>query len=334
MYPRYAGGTPMTKRYKERSLLDFQKEFSTEEACAQHLRGLRWPDGFRCPRCGHGEFWFIKTRSILDCKSCRTKTSLTAGTIFHKTRTSLVKWYWLIYHMAMDKVGVSISEMQRVLEIVDYKTAWLMAHKIRKAMADRDAGYRLAGLIELDDTFFGPKGHKTGRGSERKATVLCAVSLYRDRNGEERPGFAHMQVVDNASAANIENFLERLGYGPTTEESRNLLEAIRTDGWRSYGKAMRGTNLPHYKVVLRDPKAAGKLLPWVHRVISNSKAVIRGAHRGVSEKHLQSYLSEICYRFNRRFWERELFDRLIKACVSTGSITYSQLIKNDKLVMS
>lgn len=334
MYPRDAGGTPMTRRYQERSLLDFQKEFSTEVACAEHLRGLRWPEGFRCPRCGHGEAWFIKTRNVLDCKSCRTKTSLTAGTIFHKTRTSLVKWYWLIYHMAMDKVGVSIAEMQRVLEIADYKTAWLMAHKVRKAMADRDAGYSLAGLIEMDDTFFGPKGHKTGRGSERKATVLCAVSLYRDRHGEERPGFAHMQVVDKASATHIENFLERLGYGPATTESQNLLEAIRTDGWRSYGKAIGGTNLAHYKVVLRDLKAAGKLLPWVHRVISNSKAVIRGAHRGVSEKHLQSYLSEICYRFNRRFWERELFDRLIKACVSTEAMTYSQLVKNENLVMS
>ena len=147
----------MPKRYRERSLHEFQKEFSTEEACAQHLREMRWPDGFRCPRCGHGEAWLIRTRNILDCKSCRAKISLTAGTIFHKTRTPLVKWYWLIYHMAMDKVGVSISEMQRVLEIRDYKTAWLMGHKIRKAMADRDAGYSLAGLVEMDDSFFGPK---------------------------------------------------------------------------------------------------------------------------------------------------------------------------------
>jgi hypothetical protein len=99
-----------------------------------------------------------------------------------------------------------------------------------------------------------------------------------------------MQVADNALAKSIANFLERLGYGPTTEESKNLLEAIRTDGWRSYGKAVRGTDVSHYKVVLRDPKAAGKLFPWVHRVISNSKSVIRGAHRGVSEKHLQAYL--------------------------------------------
>ncbi len=322
----------MAKKYRERGLLEFQREFFTEEACVQHLREMRWPNGFRCSRCNHTEAWFIRTRNILDCKSCRAKISLTTGTIFHKTRTPLIKWYWLIYHMAMAKVGVSISEMQRILEIRDYKTAWLMAHKVRKAMADRDAGYSLAGLVEMDESFFGPKGSKKGRGSERKSTVLCAVSLYRDRKGEERPGFAHMRVVDNASAKTIENFLERLGYGHMNQERKNLLKAIRTDGWRSYGKAIKGQNLSHYKVVLQDPKAAGRLLPWVHRVISNAKAVIRGSHRGVSEKHLQSYLSEICYRFNRRFWERELFDRLIKACVSTETMTYSQLVKTKKLL--
>ena len=324
----------MTKRYQERSLLKFQKEFSTEEACVQHLKEMRWPDGFYCPRCGHREAWLVRTRKILDCKGCRAKISLTAGTIFHKTRMPLEKWYWLIYHMAMDKVGVSISEMQRILEIRDYKTAWLMAHKVRKAMADRDAGYSLAGLVELDESFFGPKGSKRGRGSERKSTVLCAVSLYKDREGEEKPGFAHMQVVDNASANTIECFLDRLGYGSANPDGKRLLETIRTDGWRSYGKAIKDKELSHYKVVLKDPNAAGKLLPWVHRVISNAKSVIRGSHRGVSEKHLQSYLSEICYRFNRRFWEKELFDRLIKACLSTETITYSELVKVEKTIMN
>jgi len=324
----------MSTRYMERSLLEFQREFSTEEACARHLREIRWPNGFKCPRCGDEKAWFIRTRKILDCKGCRAKVSLTAGTIFHRTRTPLVKWYWLIYHMAMDKVGVSISEMQRVLAIRDYKTAWLMAHKVRKAMADRDAQYGLAGLIELDDSFFGPKGSKRGRGSERKSTVLCAVSLYRDRSGRERPGFAHMQVVDTASAKAIEGFLDRLGCGVTTPDGRQLMEAIRSDGWKSYGKVAAEKAMTHYKVVLRDPKAAGKLLPWVHRVISNAKAVIRGAHRGVSEKHLQSYLSEVCYRFNRRFWERELFDRLVQACVSTRTITYARLTHSDRPVMN
>lgn len=322
------------KGYSERSLLGFQKAFATEEACAQHLQAMRWPEGFVCPHCGHPEAWAIRTRQLLDCKGCRSKVSVTAGTIFHKTRTPLVKWYWLLYRMALDKVGVSVAEMQRVLEIKDYKTAWLMAHKVRKAMADRDARYRLAGLIEMDDAFFGPRGTRRGRGSERKRTVLCAVSLYRDRAGEERPGFAHLRVVDDASAKTIEGFLDRLGCGVTTPEGRQLLEAIRSDGWRAYGRAAKGKDVTHCRVVLRDPKAAGKLLPWVHRVISNAKAVIRGAHRGVSEKHLQAYLSEIAYRFNRRYWEKELFDRLVKACVSTGTLTYSQLIAPDEEVMS
>jgi len=321
----------MSKEYKERSLIEFQREFSDNESCAKHLAKQRWPQGFICPQCGHKEAWYLTERQLFDCKLCRLQTSITAGTIFHGTRTPLVKWYWLLYHMAMDKVGVSIAEMQRLLDIKQYRTAWLMAHKIRKAMADRDASYNLAGLVEMDESFFGPKGTKRGRGSERKSTVLCAVSLYRDSQGEEHPGFANMQVVDNASADTIENYLERLGCGSTTKEGQGLLKAIRTDGWRSYGKAVKGKDMSHYKVVLRDPKAAGKLLPWIHRVISNAKAVIRGSHRGVSEKHLQAYLSEICYRFNRRFWEKQLFDRLVKACVSTQTINQYDLIRGGKI---
>lgn len=155
---------------------------------------------------------------------------------------------------------------------------------------------------------------------------MCAVSLYRDGQGQERPGFAHMRVVNNASAKSIEGFWERLGCRVRTEEGQQLMEAIRSDGRRSYGKAATDKGSEHFKVVLRDPKAAGRLLPWVHRVISNAKMVIRGSRRGVSEKHLQSHLSEICYRFKRRFWERELFDRLVQACVATETVTYTQLI--------
>jgi len=320
----------MPKKYQEYSLIKFQKAFPDDEACEKHLAQQRWPKGFVCPKCGHGEAWYLTSRKLFDCKSCRCQTSLTAGTIFEGTRTPLMKWYWLLYHMAMDKVGASISEMQRILEISQYRTAWLMAHKVRKAMADRDARYGLAGLVEMDESFFGPKGSRKGRGSERKSTVLCAVSLYRDRKGEEKPGFAHMQVVDNAAADTVEDFLDRLGCGVMTKEGQQLLEAIRSDGWKSYGKAAKNKELQHIKVVLRDPKAAGRLLPWVHRVISNVKAVIRGTHRGVSEKHLQSYLSEICYRFNRRFWEKELLDRLIQACVVTDTVTYKELTYDRK----
>jgi transposase-like protein len=320
----------MSKKYDEFSLIKFQKTFSSDAACEKHLVEQRWKNGFICLQCGHDKAWYLKGRKLFDCKKCRFQTSLTAGTIFHATKIPLVKWYWLLYHMAMDKVGVSISEMQRLLEIGQYKTAWLMAHKVRKAMADRDAGYSLAGLVEMDETFFGPKGRKKGRGSERKSTVLCAVSLYRDKKGEEKPGFAHMQVVDDASADTVEDFLDRLGCGASTEEGKQLLQTIRTDGWKSYGTAAKNRGLKHFKVILRDPKSAGKLLPWVHRVISNVKAVIKGTHRGVSEKHLQSYLSEVCYRFNRRFWEKELFDRLVQACISTETLTYKELTQKNQ----
>jgi transposase-like protein len=322
----------MAKKYTEYSLIEFQKEFSSNETCEQHLVEQRWENGFICPRCNHEEAWYLKKRRLFDCKSCRHQTSLTAGTIFHGTKIPLVEWYWLIYHMAMNKVGVSVAEMQRILEIGQYRTAWLMAHKIRKAMEDRDAGYSLAGLIEMDESFFGPKGSKRGRGSERKSIVLCAVSLYTNKKGEEKPGFAHMRVVDNASTDSVEDFLDRLGCGVTTKDGQQLLETIRSDGWRSYGKAAKNKGLNHLKVVLRDPKVAGTLLPWVHRIIFNVKAVIRGAHRGVSEKHLQSYLSEACYRFNRRFWEKELFDRLVQACISTDSLTYGELTNKNKVL--
>jgi transposase-like protein len=327
MYFSGAGGILMPGKYQSRTLISFQKEFPDDESCLQHLALQKWRNGFICPRCGHKAAWTLPERGLFDCKKCRYQSSVTAGTIFHKTRVPLLKWYWLIYHMAMDKVGVSVAEMQRILGIGQYRTAWLMAHKIRKAMAERDSQYSLAGLVEMDESFFGPAGTTHGRGSEHKCLVLCAVSIYKDKMGDEKPGFAHMRIVDDASADTIENFLERLGCGRTTEEGRQLMETIRSDGWRSYGKAATNKGLSHCKVVLRDPTSAGKLLPWIHRVIANTKNVIRGTHRGVSGKHLQSYLSEISYRFNRRFWEAELFDRLIQACVSAETVTYSNLTK-------
>ena len=193
-------------------------------------------------------------------------------------------------------------------------------------MAARDERYGLAGLVEMNESFFGPTGNKQDRGSEHKSVVLCAVLIYRNHKGEQKPGFAHMRIVDNASAEMIGDFLERLGCVRETQEEKQLLETIRSDGWRSYGKAAKNKNLSHCRIVLRNPKAAGRVMRWVHRFIANTKNVIRSTHRGVSEKHLQAYFSEIAYRFNRRFWERELSDRLIQACVCAETVTYGKLV--------
>lgn len=110
------------------------------------------------------------------------------------------------------------------------------------------------------------------------------------------------------------------------------MEAIRADGWRSYSRIAKDRKLQHFKVILRDPKAAGRLLPWVYHFISKVKAVIRGTHRGVSEKHLQSYLSEVSYRINCRFLAKKLLDCLVQACISTETLTYKELVrKKDPL---
>ena len=316
--------------YKDMSWMIFQEEFRSEDNCINWLFRTRWPQGFVCPKCYGKEYWQISTRNLYKCTSCHHQVSLTAGTIFHKTRTPLLKWFMLIFRMATSKTGVSINEMKRELEINDYKTIWVMAHKVRKAMADRDAQYKLAGLIEMDESFFGPKSTgKRGRGADCKELVIVAVSTWTDKKGEEKPGFAHAFVVEDASAETIEGVLRRLGI--SDNEIEPLIYAIRSDGWKSYQTVSKKLDIGHHRVVLRDPKDSMKLLPWVHQIIANAKAVFAGPHREVSQKHLQSYLSEVCYRFNRRFWNRQIFHRLLFACTSTTAVTRDQLMRNKRV---
>lgn len=315
--------------YKEMSWVIFHEEFRDEEDCYNWLFSTRWPNGFKCPRCNGEKYYQVSTRGLYECLKCNYQVSLTAGTIFHKTKTPLMKWFMLIFRMATSKTGVSINEMKRELEIKDYVTVWTMAHKVRKAMSDRDAKYKLAGLVEIDESLFGPSSSgKRGRGAEGKELVLVAVSTWTDKEGNERPGFAHAFVAENASAETIEGILRRIGV--KEEEIEVLISAIRSDGWQSYKTVSKKLGIAHYRAVLKDPRDSMKLLPWTHKLISNAKAVIAGPHRGVSKKHLQKYLSEVCYRFNRRFWEREAFHRLLFACATTNTITRKDLI-NQKL---
>jgi hypothetical protein len=154
--------------------------------------------------------------------------------------------------------------------------------------------------------------------------VIVAVSTWQNAKGEEKPGFAHAFVAKDASAKTIETVLRRIGI--PDDQIGPFIEKIRSDGWRSYETANKDLDIGHHRVILRDPKDTMKLLPWTHRFIANAKAVCAGPHRGVSRKHLQRYLSEICYRFNRRYWSRQAFHRLLKACVITDTITREELL--------
>ena len=292
-------------------LLEFQERFLDEESCLQHLFRLRWPKGFSCPRCGHKRFSFISTRRLYQCGKCRYQASVTAGTVLHKTRTSIRKWFWMIFMMTGQKSGVSILRMRHLLKIGSYKTAWLMGHKIRKAMEDRDANYKLAGLIEMDDAFISPKrSGKRGGGSAGKAKFVVCVERHGDR-----AGFCSMRQVERVDSDSIQS---------TAGDSVEPHSEIRTGGSHAY-RTLSKESFNQGQVVTMDDKDGLKELRWVHAVIANFKGNIRGVHHGVSAKHLQRYLAEYCYRFNRRMWDSQLFNRAIMACLGACAITWAEV---------
>ena len=301
----------MSQKYENMDFFQFQKRFSREDSCWKHLVKLRWPDGFVCPRCGHDKAGFHSKRKLIQCKGCRYQASATAGTIFHKTKIPLRKWFWFIFLMSSQKTGVSIQGLQRLLGIKSYKTAWSMAHKVRKAMADRDARYQLANLVEMDDSYFGPSGRgQRGRGTKGKVPVVVAVE-----NRGKKPGFAAMRVVDNLKSAHIAHF---------AQTKIKEQQTVKTDGYVSYYCLSDYGYELDMRIVGNGPNAS-KELPWVHTLIANVKNMLRGAHHGVSHKYLQRYLDECCYRFNRRYWPSQLFNRLLKAALLTPAVTYAEL---------
>jgi len=300
----------MRKPYEDVTLVQFQRKFRTEKDCKKRLFQMRWPHGFICPRCGHDQYYDLPKRGLYQCKACKYQCSVTAGTVMHRTRTPLLKWFWAIFLFSNDKRGISALQLSKKLDM-SYWVAWTMLHKIRKAMRDRDARYKLAGLIEVDDSYVGGSstgGGKRGRGT-RKIPVLIAAST-----DGEAIGFAKMQVVDSLHWEPVKSFLQE-GIRPK--------QTIKSDGWQSYNVAEKLGHAHQVEFILG--RKAHDVLKWVHILASNAKAFILGTYHGLAGKHMQSYLDEYCFRFNRRRWNRQLFDRLLMACVSSTGLTYAEL---------
>ena len=165
--------------------MEFKRRFNDEDTCRDYLFQLWWPDGFICPKCGHQSCYVVSSRKLYQCAACRYQASLIVGTVMERSHLPLEKWFWGIYFIAIDKCGCSSMQLSREPELA-YSSAWYTTHRIRKAMAERDQNYQLAGLIELDDAYFGVpgKGGKRGRGSS-KAKVRVGISL----NEEGKPQF-------------------------------------------------------------------------------------------------------------------------------------------------
>ena len=270
-------------------LLDFTARFGTEERCIEHLAGLRWPSGFVCSGCGGRGAWRLKARPrVYECGTCHRQESVTAGTVFHRTRTDLAKWFVAAYLMGRDKRGVSAKFLQREL-VVAYQTAWTMAHKLRHGLSE-DPTRPLRGFLEADETFIGGRGDPTSSGrstaNRDKSLVVAAVEKVpapKNKNGKyghavkRQHGFfagnARIAVLPAATGAELGAFLKA-----NVAAQSHLL----TDGFAGYrgGEAGLGEHLQHTPVVQGEAANAGAFFPIIHTLFSNIKAWLVGTHHG------------------------------------------------------
>ena len=304
--------------YYPRALLELERRFSSEEACREFLAALRWPEGFVCPRCQGGTSW-AASRGRRVCAACGYQATVTAGTIFEGTRAALPVWFRAIWWMTSQKNGVSAMGLQRVLGLGSYETAWTWLHKLRRAMV-RPGRDRLNWRVEVDETYLG--GLEEGvRGRQTQRKALIVVAAQEDGKGIGR---IRMRRVSDASADSLHPFVL---------ESVESGSVVHTDGWDGY-VGLEAQGYRHDVTVLRGRKeSASDLLPRVHRVISLLKRWLLGTHQGaVSHEHLDYYLDEFTFRFNRRTSRSrgKLFYRLLQQAVAVDPVPYSKIVQHAR----
>ena len=297
----------------------FHERFGTDEACVDHLKEARWGkdlETFICPVCKHEKGWWLGHRKLVECCACYRQTSITAGTVFHQIRTPLWKWFWAMYQLAQDKKGIAALELAKQIR-VGYRTAWLMLHKLRRAMRRRNERYMLQGLVEVDETYVGgaEPGHP-GRGVEKKVPVAVALELAEDG----KPRRIAMSTVARVDGHSLKRF---------TTANVKKGSALRTDGWSAY-RSVAKAGYTHEAITTGGGRAAGQTFPWLHTFISNMKRMLLGTYHSVSAKHLDDYLAEFTYRANRRWMEATLFDRLVVAAIDSKAVTYKELLAGGK----
>ncbi len=304
----------------------FHGKFGADQACLQHLKQVRWGlnlERFECPDCGHGQGWWLQKRQLVECRDCHRQTSVTAGTALHRIRTPLWKWFWAMYQLAQDTEsdqggstkGIAALELAKQIA-VSYGTAWLMLHKLRRAMRDRTQRYTLHGLVEVDETYVGGQtSGRGGRGAAKKTAVAVAVEL----DNERKPRRIAMGVLAKVDGHSLKRFVTQ-----AIEKGSKL----RTDGWGSC-RSVAKAGYSHEAIKTAGGKAAVQTFPWLHTFIGNMKRMILGTYHSVSAKHLDDYLAEFTYRANHRWLEAKLFERLVVAAVAAKPITCRQLIAGD-----
>ena len=285
------------------TLRQFQLQFATEEACQKYLAVCRWPEGYKCPRCGGSRAYVLDKRRSWQCAICRHQTSLTSGTVLHNTKTPLTVWFWAAYLMTTDKRGLSALLLQRQLGVPRYETAWMMLHKLRRAMVNV-AREPLYGEVEVDDAWIGAmqaglRGSRQLKG--RKAALVVAAVEKRGKGS----GRVRMEVIHDFTGATMNDFIQRNVTPGST---------IYTDGLRSFS-GLENIGFKHVprtqplRAELR--KGAKSVVPLADRAIGNLQQWLVGTHHGVSRRHLQTYLDEFVFRHNRRRKPMAAFQTLL-----------------------
>jgi len=312
-----------------RSLPEFQRMFPNEAACAAYLERARWGGGFVCEHCeATGEPYRISTRpGVLRCRKCRREAHLTAGTVMERTHTPLSVWFWAAYLVASQTPGMSAVQFQRQLGLLRYETAFQILHKLRAGMVRPDQD-RIGGnpgeRVEADETWVGGRTRGKGRGVHDMVLVAGAVEVRQRKRGgslDKRKtgryaGRVRLAVAPDRSAKSLGGFIERVVTPGAT---------IITDDWSGYATLGRRGYL-HTAVPERgDMQVAETFLPIIHLVFSNLKTWLRGIHHGVSPQHLQAYLNEFTFRFNRRFYPFNAFRSLLGIAGDVTAPTYAEL---------
>jgi len=304
---------------------EFLDWFGSEAACLGYLERLRWPHGFVCPSCGAAGEPYRSSRSRLMCNSCSHQSTVTAGTIFDKTRTPLRVWLAGAWYLTNQKHGVSALGLQRVLGLGGYETAWTMLHRFRRAMVRPDRE-RLKGVVEVDETYLSisdrdapmPKDQRKKRKNRtHQVLVVMAVELLQPK------GFGRIRLrrIDNDSAEQVVPFVQT-SIEPGAQ--------VRTDGSAAY-RELQDLGYDHQRtVMLGSDVPAHVSMAGVHRVAALIKRWILGTHHGsVQPAHLDAYLDEFVFRFNRRTSTSRgmLFYRLLQQAVVTDPVTYEDVVR-------
>lgn len=297
-----------------RTLLEFERRFSRDEACREYLAVLRWPDGFVCGPCG-GRLAWQTGRGRWRCQACRHETSVTAGTVFQDTHLPLMLWFRAMWYITSQKYGVSALGVQRMLGLGSYKTAWAMLHKLRHAMV-RPGRDRLRGTVEVDEAYWGGEEDDV-KGRETRKKALIAVAA--EENGRSI-GRIRLRQIYSPDRTSLHTFIR---------ESIEPGSTVKTDGYEAYKTLKDYLHQP--EVQRRQPQGV-HLLPRVHRVISLFKRWLMGTHQGAVERpYLDYYLDEFTFRFNRRNSKSrgKLFFRLAQQAVQVEPITFDMLCDHN-----